>query len=216
MNFCYGEEEIAYLKSKDSILGEAIDRIGQIKRAVIPDIFTALINSIIGQQISTKAHTTVWERFQSRLAPLTPEHIASLPVEDLQSCGMTMKKAEYIKEIASSIADKSLDLEALKALSDPELCKRLSQIRGIGVWTAEMLMTFSMQRMNIISQGDLAIIRGLRMLYHHRKITPELFSKYKKRYSPYATVASLYLWEIASGKYENFVDLAPKAKSATA
>ncbi|MEG6523450.1 DNA-3-methyladenine glycosylase family protein [Desulfotomaculum sp. 1211_IL3151] len=87
-------------------------------------------------------------------------------------------------------------------MSDEDVCKRLSQIKGVGVWTAEMLMIFSMQRMNVISWGDMAIIRGLRMLYHHREITPKLFAKYKKRYSPYATVASLYLWQISHGACE--------------
>jgi len=98
-------------------------------------------------------------------------------------------------------------------MTDDEICKRLCRIKGIGVWTAEMLMTFSMQRMDIMSWDDLAIHRGLRMIYHHRKITPELFAKYKRRYSPYATVASLYLWAIAGGACAELVDYAPKTEA---
>jgi DNA-3-methyladenine glycosylase II len=97
-------------------------------------------------------------------------------------------------------------------MSDDEVCKRLCQIKGIGVWTAEMLMIFSMQRMDILSWGDIAIHRGLRMLYGRKKITPELFTKYKKRYSPYATVASLYLWHISSGACDGLVDCAAKVQ----
>jgi DNA-3-methyladenine glycosylase II len=114
-----------------------------------------------------------------------------------------MRKASYIKEIVNQIVNGSLDLAQLQTMSDDDVCKRLSRIKGVGVWTAEMLMIFSMQRMDVLSWGDIAIIRGLRMLYHHKEVTPELFAKYKKRYSPYATVASLYLWHISSGAYND-------------
>lgn len=206
----YGTEEIEYLKSKDPALGKAIEEIGHVQREVIPDLFMALVNSIIGQQISTKAQETVWARFQAMFTPVTPEHIDTIPADKLQTCGISMRKASYIKEIADSIMDDSLDLAGLQTMSDEDVCKRLSQIKGVGVWTAEMLMIFSMRRMDVISWGDMAIIRGLRMLYHHREITPKLFAKYKKRYSPYATVASLYLWQISHGACAELVDLAPK------
>ncbi len=206
----YGEQEIAHLKAKDSALAEVIDKVGPVRREVIPDMFMALVNSIIGQQISTKAHRTVWERAQRMFSPLTPENIASMPAETLQTCGISMRKALYIKEIAAAVLDGSLDLVQLRSMDDDAVRKRLSEIKGIGVWTAEMLMTFSMQRMDVLSWGDLAIQRGLRMLYRHRKITPALFEKYKKRYSPYSTVASLYLWALAGGACEGYVDPASK------
>jgi DNA-3-methyladenine glycosylase II len=176
-----------------------MDEIGHVRREIIPDIFMALVNSIIGQQISAKAHKTVWARFQTAFDPVTPEHIDSIPAEALQTCGISMRKASYIKGIASGILDKSLDLTGLQTMSDDDVCKTLSRIKGIGVWTAEMLMIFSMQRMDVMSRGDMAIIRGLRILHRHRQITPKLFAKYKRRYSPYATVASLYLWQISLG-----------------
>lgn len=211
--FEYGDEELAYLKAKDPILGKAIDQIGHIDRAITPDLFMALIKSMIGQQISTKAQEAIWRRFGEMFAPVTPENIASLPAATLQTCGISTKKAEYIKEIAQSILDGRLDLQALQTLPDAAVCERLSQIRGVGVWTAEMLMIFSMQRKDVLSWGDLAILRGLRMLYRHRKITPQLFKKYKNRYSPYASVASLYLWQISHGDCAGLVDLAPKPKA---
>lgn len=209
-HFVYGEKEIAFLKTKDPVLGGIMDEVGHVRREIIPDMFMALVNSIIGQQISTKAQITVWERFCSMFAPVTPETIHAIPVETIQTCGISMRKAAYIKEIAGSVVGGSLDLDHLHALDDEAVGARLSGIKGIGVWTAEMLMIFSMQRPDILSWDDLAIHRGLRMLYRHRKITPELFVKYKRRYSPYASIASLYLWEIAGGACAGLADCAPK------
>ena len=95
-------------------------------------------------------------------------------------------------------------------MSDEEVCAKLSELNGIGVWTAEMLMIFSMQRPNVLSYGDLAIHRGLRMVYQHRKIDKEKFNKYWKRYTPYASVASLYLWAVAGGAIDGMKDFAAK------
>jgi 3-methyladenine DNA glycosylase/8-oxoguanine DNA glycosylase len=101
--------------------------------------------------------------------------------------------------LAEKVVSGEFDLEGLNELSSEEICRALSSLEGIGVWTAEMLMIFSMQRPDVFSFGDLAIHRGLRMVYRHRKITRELFEKYRRRYAPYCSVASLYLWHIAGG-----------------
>ena len=186
-----------------------MDEIGHVHREVQPDLFKALINSIVGQQISTKAHVTIWNRMQERFAPITPENFENLRAEDIQTCGISMRKALYIKSIADAVSDGGLDLTLLPAMTDAEISASLVQLKGIGLWTAEMLMIFSMQRPDILSWDDLAIQRGLRMLYKHRKITPKLFAKYKKRYSPHASVASLYLWAIAGGACASLKDCAP-------
>ncbi len=208
----YGAKEIEHLKSKDKKLGEAIERIGPIKRQAYPDLFPALVQSIVGQQISTKAQETIWGRMQERFQPFTPKVLSGLAVEELQSCGISMRKATYIHAMAHQIAEGNIDLDALPSMSDEEVCRELTKFKGIGPWTAEMLLTFSLQRPDIVSFGDLAIQRGMRMLYRHRKITPELFAKYKRRYSPYGTVASLYLWAIAGGAIPELTDPAPKGK----
>ncbi len=202
----YGEKETAYLKARDPALGKAIDEIGHIQREVIPDIFMALINAIIGQQISTKAQRTIWLRFNDMFNPVKPQTIASLSAETIQTCGLSMRKAQYIKEIAQNIVDGSLDTEELKEMPDEQLCARLSRIKGVGTWTAEMLMIFSLQRPDIMSWSDMAIHRGLRMLHRHREITPQLFAKYKRRYSPYGTVASLYIWRVSHGMLKGITD----------
>jgi DNA-3-methyladenine glycosylase II len=198
--FEYGEKEIAYLKKRDKTLGAAIDAIGLIRREVSPDLFSALVNSIIGQQISTQAQATIWKRLKNGLSEITPHAVLSRTEAELQSFGISFRKASYIRGVAEMAADGRLNIDALRTKTDVEVCEELVKIKGIGIWTAEMLMLFSMQRPDILSFGDLAIHRGMRTLYNHNEITRELFEKYRRRYSPFRSVASLYLWEIAGGK----------------
>ncbi|NLK38758.1 MAG: DNA-3-methyladenine glycosylase 2 family protein [Clostridiales bacterium] len=204
--FRYGKKETEHLKERDPALGVAIERIGLVRREVIPDLFTALVHSIVGQQISSKAQKTVWGRICEKVDSITPESLYHISIEDLQSCGISLRKADYIKKLAEEVYRGRLDLAALQTESDEAVCRRLCELKGVGAWTAEMLMIFSMQRPNIISRGDFGILKGLRMLYHHREITDELFYEYRQRYSPYATVASLYLWEIAGGACPELID----------
>jgi DNA-3-methyladenine glycosylase II len=210
--FIYGQTEIDYLKAKDKKLAEVIDKVGMIQRRVIPDLFSALVNSIIGQQISTKAHQTIWERMQKSLVNVNPKTILELSDEALQSFGLSFRKVEYIKNIAEKTDRKELDLLKLQSLSDDEIILELSKLKGIGVWTAEMIMLFSLQRKDILSYGDLAIVKGMRMLYHHREIKQKKFHTYKRRYSPYGSVASLYLWVIAGGLMPEMKDYVPQKK----
>ncbi|MFY9177428.1 MAG: DNA-3-methyladenine glycosylase [Caldicoprobacterales bacterium] len=195
--FQYGQKEIDYLKKRDKILGIAIDEIGIIKREVIPDLFTALIRNIVGQQISSKAASTVWNRIQEHLTEVTPETIVKATSEEIQQCGISTRKVNYIKGVAQAVVQGELNLSELHTLPDDEVIKRLSSLKGIGVWTAEMLLIFSMQRPDVVSWGDLAIRRGMMTLYGLESLTKEQFEEYWKRYSPYSSVASLYLWAIS-------------------
>lgn len=158
--FQYGEAEIAYLKHADKRLAEVIERVGKVERRVIPDLFSALVHSIVGQQISTKAHETIWQRIQEGLGEVTPVVINRLSLEELQGFGISFRKAAYIHNAARKVLDGTFDIQALYGMSDKEVCTRLSELEGIGVWSAEMLMLFSMQRPDILSFGDLAIQRG--------------------------------------------------------
>ncbi|NLX93561.1 MAG: DNA-3-methyladenine glycosylase 2 family protein [Clostridiales bacterium] len=212
MYFEYGEKEIEFLKSRDKLLGEAIDRIGPIYRTVDSDLFSSVVHHIIGQQISTAAQVTIWQRLRDRVKIVGVDAIDALELAELQKLGMTFKKAGYIKDFAEKIKNKEFDIDALHDLSDAEVIKELVALKGVGVWTAEMLLIFSMQRPDVVSFGDLAIQRGMRMLYHHRNIDRKMFAKYARRYSPYATVAGLYLWAIAGGAIPEMRDYAPKKK----
>ncbi len=210
MYFEYGEAETDYLKIKDKKLGEVIDKIGHIERSADTDLFSSVVHHIIGQQISTKAQNTIWQRMYEAYGDITPKIIDSADVDKLQSFGMTFRKAEYIKDFSSKIVNGEFDLEAVKNMSDDEAISALSGLNGIGVWTAEMILLFCLQRKNIFSYGDLAIHRGMRMVYHHRKIDKKLFEKYRRRFSPYCSIASLYFWAVAGGAIPDMKDYAPK------
>ena len=214
--FRYGRTETDYLKSKDPRLGEVIDRIGHLRRPVESDLFSSVVRSIVAQQISGKAFETVWNRFLNRFSAVTPETVNAAEISDLQQLGISFKKAEYIKDFARRVAGGALDLHALKKMSDAEAVAVLSRLKGIGVWTAEMLLLFSLRRPDILSFGDFGIQRGMRMVYRHRKITRPLFEKYRKRLSPYGSVASLYFWAVAGGAVPELTDPAPKKKPLSA
>lgn len=210
MYFAYGQTETDYLKAKDSRLAAVIDRLGHINRTVDTDLFSSVVHHIIGQQISTKAQTTIWQRMQDALGTVTADSIAAAGVPLLQSLGMTFRKAEYITDFSQKIHEGTFDLRAVWQMPDDEAIRALSSLKGIGVWTAEMILLFCMQRPDVFSYDDLAIQRGLRMLYHHRKIDRKLFEKYRRRFSPYGSVASLYLWAISGGAIPGMRDYAPK------
>lgn len=195
--FEYGKKEIDYLKIKDKKLGAAIDRIGIIEREIIHNPFTALVSSVVGQQISNKAAETVWNRLDKLLGSITPESIARAELSEIQSCGMSMRKAGYIRGIGEAAISGEVDFNSLDTLTDEEIIDKLSSLHGVGIWTVEMLLIFSLCRSDVVSYRDLGIRRGMMNLYGLKELTKEKFERYRKRYSPYGTVASLYLWELS-------------------
>ena len=210
--FKYGEKEISYLKNKDKKLAEVIEKVGLIERETDPELFSALVHHIVGQQISTKAQATIWERMKNSLGAVTPETILNASVDEIRSFGISLRKVEYIKDFAEKVHTGEFDIEVAEKMEDDELIKYLTTLKGVGVWTAEMILLFCLQRPNVFSFDDLAIQRGLRMVYHHRKIDRKLFEKYRRRFSPYCSVASLYLWAVSNGAIPEMRDYAPKNK----
>ena len=200
--FSYGQTELSHLKRKDKKMARIIEQIGPIERAVNPDLFSALIHSIVAQQIATKAAATVWNRLLERCGEITPQCLYAMDVAEIQRCGLSMRKARYIHGASRSVVMQELNLNAFPCLPDAEIIARLSCLDGIGVWTAEMLMIFSLQRPDIVSWGDLAIRRGIMALYGLKRLEKSQFDNYCKRYSPYGSVASLYLWALAAKKPE--------------
>lgn len=210
--FPYGEKELAYLRKKDKKLSAVIDRVGHIERAVDDDLFSAVVHHIVGQQISTKAQATVWARVQNALGTVDAEHVLGYGEANLQSLGISFRKAEYITDFAEKVHTGAFDLDTVAHMRDADAIRALSSLKGIGVWTAEMILLFCLQRPDILSYDDLAIQRGLRMVYHHRAIDRRLFEKYRRRYSPYGSVASLYLWAVSGGAIPELKDYKPKSK----
>jgi DNA-3-methyladenine glycosylase II len=195
--FEYGQEEIEALKSKDATLGAEMTQLGKVERVVIPDLFTALIYAIVGQLISVKAVHTIWERMQNQFGEISPQHIATQTADEIQKCGMTMKKAVCIQNIAQTVAAGAFQMDELYGLSDSEVIHKLMTLKGIGPWTAEMLLIHSMERRDVVSWGDIAIRRGMMKLYGLSNLSREQFEVYRLTYSPLGSVASIYLWEIS-------------------
>lgn len=165
MFFSYGKAETDYLSARDPVLGAAIARIGHIDRAVFPDLFEALINSIAGQQISGKALATVWARLCAAVGAVTPENLLAAGEERLRACGFSGRKVNYMLSAARAVADGALDIHSLVEKDDQEVIRTLTALPGVGRWTAEMLLTFSLQRPDVLAYDDFGIRKGLCRLY---------------------------------------------------
>lgn len=189
----------AYLASRDARMAAAIAEIGGVTREAQGDLFTGLMQSIIGQQISLAAADTVWARLTSALGEVTPRTVASCPQEALRQCGMSGRKADYLLGAARAVVSGELDLDALAQADDEAVVAALTQLRGVGRWTAEMLLIFSLCRQDVMSYDDFGLRKGLCMLYHHKEMPRARFERYRRRFSPYGTAASLTLWAIAGG-----------------
>ncbi len=199
MVFLYGEKEITYLRQRDQRLGEVMEKIGPIDREVDPSLFSSVVHQILGQQISSKAQETIWNRLREALGMVDAQTIAAADPDFLHSLGISPRKVEEIREFAQKVRDGLFDLEGIRQKEDAEAIAQLTSLRGVGVWTAEMILLFGLQRPDILSYGDYGIRRGLCLLHAHTEITRELFETYRGLYHPYGSVASLYLWALARG-----------------
>jgi 3-methyladenine DNA glycosylase/8-oxoguanine DNA glycosylase len=197
----YDEKELAHLRKKDKKLGAAIDRIGMIKRDVNPDLFSSLVESIVGQQISNKAAATVCRKLND-LSGMEAVNLHALTAEEIQACGMSMRKAGYIKNIADAAVNKIVDFAALKDKPDAEIIATLTALPGVGIWTAEMILIFSLMRPNVVSFGDLAIRRGMMNIYGHKELTKERFIRCEKICTLWLCCIALFMGAIALNREE--------------
>ncbi|KLU58776.1 DNA-3-methyladenine glycosylase 2 [Peptococcaceae bacterium CEB3] len=191
--FPYGTKETDHLKERDEKLGAVIERIGPIRRDIVPDPFEALILSVVNQQISKQAAQTVWDRLCALLGTVTAERLDGVAPARLRACGLSDRKVGYLKGIAEA-ALRRIEFAGLSELTDREIIETLSALPGVGVWTAEMFLIFSLCRPDVVSYGDLAIRRGMMKLYGLTELPRETFQNFRENYSPYGSVASLYLW----------------------
>jgi DNA-3-methyladenine glycosylase II len=181
------------------------------------DVFEDVIWTIIGQQLSGKAATTIFERFKKialekgnreggydkdkNAAALTPQKILAVTDADMRACGISGSKARTIKNVAEKIKQKELDLVAIATLPDHEVVAELTKIKGIGPWTAEMLLMFSLGRTDVFSPGDLGLKKGAMALYNLKKLPDEKkLLALSKRWSPYRTYAARILYRVADKK----------------
>ena len=212
--FEYGPEATEWLAARSPRMGEVITLVGRVRREMDTDLFSAVVHHIVGQQVSMAAQRTVWARMREHLGEVTPASVNAAAEDELQACGMTHRKASYIKDFARRAADGTFDLAAIEAMDDAQAICALSSLRGVGTWTAEMLLLFCLGRPDVLSFDDLAIQRGLRMVYHHRRVPRPLFERYRRLFSPWGSVASLYLWAVATSSVPGFErDYAPMTEA---
>jgi DNA-3-methyladenine glycosylase II len=194
------KKKLAHLSKSDPILATVIKGIelSEHSRKGPEGYFEALVEAIISQQLSVKASDTIFQRFIA-LTPgkkfPTPRKIKAMSPSKMRKAGLSGAKVVYIKDLSQKILDKSLDLKKIDLMSDEEVIKHLVQVKGIGQWTAEMFLMFSLGRDDIFSYGDLALRNAMQRLYKMRAApTPAQAAKITAKWSPYRTLGSRLLW----------------------
>jgi len=195
-----------YLASVDPILVPIIAQAGI--PTIIPhkNYYPALVESIVSQQLSVKAAATILKRFLD-LFPgndfPAPGQILSKDIEELRSVGLSRQKGTYIQDLAVKVIEGTVQFEHLDSLTNDQVVKELTQIKGVGVWTVHMFLMFCMGRMDVLPTGDLGIKNGMFSLYRlEEKPTPEQMEAIAKKnnWHPYETVASWYIWHSLDNK----------------
>jgi DNA-3-methyladenine glycosylase II len=196
------QKKILHLRKRDPILAvvikQATDRIHAWDSAPRPNHFKALVIAIINQQLSGKAAATIEKRFEMLFRPKrfpAPEDVLKMPTARLRKVGLSRMKVSFIKDLARKILDGTVDFRAMKKWSDEEVIEHLVQVKGIGRWTAEMFLMFSLNRDDVFSYGDLGLRNAMQKLYKLRKHpTPAQAEKITAAWKPYRSLGSRYLW----------------------
>lgn len=208
--FPYGETEMDFLRKVDAKMKYLVDALGYIKREVDPDFFQAAVHQIAGQQISMKALDNLWSKIKENYNPLTPKTVLDGGAEKLQGLGLSRMKVTYIYELAAKIESGEFKPEEVRKTSDEEAIKEMIKLRGFGIWTAEMILIFCFERKNVFSYDDYAMVKGLKMTYGFKTFSRRRYNSFKKKFSPYCTIASLYFWEVAGNKVPGIENLREK------
>ena len=194
----YGKEELDYLRLRDPKLGELFDEFGIVRRKEMKNPFEALICSIVGQQISAKAQESAIKKIKALIGRISPANIINCELAELKACGLSERKSLAIVDAAKLFANLKLSKKRLLEMQAPQIEKILTSIKGVGPWTAEMLMIFALDKPDILSYADFGIRKALSLLHDIEKLDKKTFEKFRLLYSPYGSVASVYLWEFAN------------------
>ncbi|MFQ3317926.1 MAG: DNA-3-methyladenine glycosylase II [Candidatus Poseidoniaceae archaeon] len=179
--------------SQDEILGAVVRSYPNESLNGRGDLFSTLIRSIVGQQISVIAADAVWGRLVECIGEVTPDAIRAHSPEELASCGLSRPKSSYIYGLA--LESKALLLQDWNGHTDEELLKHFTQFRGVGPWTAEMILIFTLMRPDVFSIGDISLIRAVQQLVPEAD-TKEKVLRISTRWAPYRTAACWYLWRM--------------------
>ena len=199
LKYDLNDEKVQYLIRTDKTLERLIRYIGTSELAMEQDGFKCLVKYIVGQQISDKARETIWQRICTIFGNVTPDIMFSTGTSDLREVGLSSRKVEYIKILAESVVEKRINFEEFKNFSNEEIITRLTALKGIGQWTAEMYLIFSLGRENVLSKGDGTIRRTIQWMYGLEDLpSSKELAKFFINWNEYATIVSSYLWKSIS------------------
>jgi DNA-3-methyladenine glycosylase II len=194
----YGPDSpaVRHLAQRDALFAALAERVGEVTFHLHEDRFAALAQTIVGQQLSAKAATTIWNRVRAKVGAVTPQALVAADGAALSAAGLSAAKSSYISGLAAKVADGSLRLDRLDALDDEGVVRALTAVRGIGRWTAEMFLIFSLGRQDVFSLGDAGLRRGLGWLYGQEVVDDaSRVSELIDRWQPYRSAVAIYLWE---------------------
>ncbi|HTP60616.1 MAG TPA: DNA-3-methyladenine glycosylase [Burkholderiales bacterium] len=183
------------LARRDPVLAAIMRRHPRVHIEPRGEPFYTLTRAIVGQQISVAAAQSVWNKFADRVPAVTPEAVLGVKSGHLRACGLSGRKTEYIADLAQRFADGHVHVHRWPQMSDEEVIEDLTQVRGIGRWTAEMFLMFNLLRPDVFPLADLGLQKGLRVAYHGgRKISLKTMRSRGETWRPYRSVATWYLW----------------------
>jgi len=174
-----------------------IERVGPCRIEYGPPEFHSLAEAIVYQQLNGKAAVTIFKRFTALAGePVTPEGISKLSDQQLRSVGLSKQKSSYLRDMAGRAIKGDLDFGRLPGLPDTEVIQHLTQVKGVGVWTAQMFLMFTLKRPNVLPTGDFGIQMAIKKHYNKRKMPkPAQMEKIAKPWEPYRSIACWYLWK---------------------
>ncbi len=183
------------LAAADPVMAALIARYPDCVLGTRGDPFQTLARAIVGQQISVKAADSIWSRFESRAGRVVPQQIAMLEAEALAACGLSRRKVEYLQDLAGHFVDGRIDPTRWVDQDDPTVIAELTDVRGIGRWTAEMFLIFNLRRPDIWPVDDIGLQKAVAVHYlDGERPTPQALLKAGERHAPWRTVATWYLW----------------------
>lgn len=191
------DNSVQKIYQSDLILKKLIEVIGDIEISLRSDYLASIVRSIIGQQISVSAASAIYKRLEELLSgKITVEGLQAVSNDELRHAGLTMRKAEYVKDLANKIITKELDLENISSYSNEEIMEQLIQVKGIGKWTAEMFLLLTLGREDVLAVDDVGIQRAAQWLYGVEKAERStILIEKSPQWKPYRSIVSFYLWE---------------------
>ncbi len=191
----FWDEACKHLVKKDRVMKRLIPQFGDACLETRGDAFVTLARSIVGQQISVKAAQTVWERFALLPRKMTPANVLKLKVDDMRAAGLSVRKVEYLVDLALHFDNGALHVKSWDGMTDDEIVAELIAIRGIGRWTAEMFLIFHMMRPNVLPLDDVGLITGISQNYFSGDVVSRSDAReVAAAWAPYCTVATWYIW----------------------